>query len=46
MTTIKQCSCEHEFQDATYGKGRRLMNETEKKSSTKVYRCTVCKREH
>lgn len=36
--TIYQCSCTHEFQDAKYGKGIRVFNET----ANNDYRCTVC----
>lgn len=43
--TLK-CTCQHEWQDKTYGKGMRVCNPTAKKSGDKViYRCTVCKRE-
>ncbi len=34
---IKDCTCVHEFQDQTYGKGRRYFNKGVNK-----YRCTVC----
>ena len=37
MTEVKQCKCNHEFQDKQYGKNSRLHNKT-----TKGYRCTVC----
>ena len=47
MTTVKSCKCSHEFQDATYGKDKRVMNKTDKKQGTNdVYRCTVCNKEH
>lgn len=39
---IKQCTCEHEFQDKTYGKKMRVCNLLDK--STRA-RCTVCKKE-
>ena len=38
---IKSCSCKHEYQDAKYGRGKRVMNETADKPKPK-YRCTVC----
>jgi hypothetical protein len=34
---VLTCKCVHDYQDRTYGKGRRL--HTERKSG---YRCTVC----
>ena len=36
---IMACDCEHEFQDKTYGKGRRVYNHA---PSVSGYRCTVC----
>ncbi len=36
---IIKCTCKHEFQDKTYGKGMRVFN-TEDKSSDST--CTVC----
>ena len=40
---ILNCTCSHEFQDETYGKGRRVMNPaTEKGKKPNQYRCTVC----
>lgn len=43
MTATKSlpCTCAHEFQDKTYGTGKRVHNLT---SKTK-WRCTVCKNE-
>ena len=41
-TTIKECVCEHKYQDEKYGKNKRVMNQTIKGN----YRCTVCNREH
>lgn len=35
---VFNCSCSHEFQDKTYGKGRRVFN-----MGKTGYRCTVCK---
>lgn len=40
---IKQCSCEHEFQDKMYGKKMRVFN-TLGDSMTKGH-CSVCKKE-
>ena len=45
-TKIMKCSCEHEYQDKTYGKHQRVFNPTTKKSGDKIiYRCTICSRE-
>jgi len=44
MTKIKQCGCEHKFQDKKYGKGNRVFNKTMKDDGT-IFRCTVCKKE-
>lgn len=47
MTAIKTCTCSHEQQDKLYGNRQRVMNLTTKgKESAKVYRCTVCNKEH
>lgn len=35
---ILKCTCSHEFQDRTYGKGNRVHNEQKGASA----RCTVC----
>jgi len=37
-----------QFQNETYGVGKRVHNETEKKTASNkpVYRCTVCGREN
>lgn len=35
---IKQCSCVHEYQDKTYGKGNRVCT----KMANGQYSCTVC----
>lgn len=41
-TQIKKCNCSGtpaaDFQDKTYGKGMRVMNEDQKKNT----KCTVC----
>jgi len=40
---IKDCKCEHEYQDKRYGKNKRVHNELAKeKNSVVKYRCTVC----
>jgi hypothetical protein len=43
---VKRCSCTGgkaaEYQDATYGKNMRVMNEDQKKG----YTCTVCGSKH
>ena len=36
---ILKCNCKHEYQDQTYGKGKRVCNPTKDKNE---YRCTVC----
>ena len=42
-TAIKECTCVSEFQDAKYGKNKRVMNFCVK---AKCFRCTVCERIH
>lgn len=42
MTQIKKCTCEHKFQDKTYGKKQRVFNFREGK---KTWTCTVCGKE-
>ena len=39
---IMRCTCTHEFQDATYGKGMRVMNPIKDGTG---YRCSVCGKE-
>lgn len=41
---IKKCSCQHEWQDKAYGKGRRVFNKTSggKGQQGGGWRCTVC----
>lgn len=41
---IINCSCKNEFQDARYGRGKRIANQT-KKGDGVLYRCTVCLKE-
>lgn len=49
-TKIISCTCQHEFQDKTYGKGKRVMNLQGKNGkptgATPKYRCTVCDKGH
>lgn len=40
-TEILICSCQHEFQDKKYGKGKRVHNRKASKS-TFDFKCTVC----
>ncbi len=42
MTKLIRCTCKHEFQDATYGQGRRVANAMKSGKSEQEYRCTVC----
>ena len=45
-TKILMCSCKHEFQDKTYGKGMRVHNSFKPKETGRAhYRCTVCRHE-
>ena len=37
---IVNCTCEHKYQDETYGKGRRVANKAGKDSNP--MKCTVC----
>lgn len=42
---ICKCSCGHEFQDQTYGRGQRVHNPCRKGLGPVTgYRCTVCGR--
>jgi len=43
MQLIK-CSCDHEFQDKTYGKGMRQHNSRTSKEN--LHTCTVCGKEN
>lgn len=38
MVEIKPCTCQHKQQDAMYGKGNRVKNQTQSGN----YRCSVC----
>lgn len=45
---IAQCGCgkSHEFQDSTYGKGKRVFNSASSKGAkSRRFRCTVCAKE-
>jgi hypothetical protein len=48
MVKFIECACESNFQDKTYGKQKRAMNDLPKKAvgDKKEYRCTVCERVH
>lgn len=39
---ILSCSCQNEFQDKIYGKGKRVFNAMGSKGQA-GYKCTVCK---
>lgn len=41
------CTCEHEYQDKKYGKGKRVHTLTQKGTAKEdpVFRCTVCGKE-
>jgi hypothetical protein len=43
-TIIKKCTtkCKHEYQDKTYGKGKRVHNFKTSKDLPQKYTCTVC----
>ena len=41
-TKILRCTCEHEFQDKRYGKGKRVHN---RKADKTKFVCTVCRKE-
>ena len=41
-TSVRSCSCQHEFQDAHYGVGKRLFNKTGGSKGATGWRCTVC----
>lgn len=46
MTSIRACSCYHEYQDEVYGKGQRVFNARAKaKDAPQLWRCTVCQLE-
>ena len=45
MTDIKQCTCEHEFQDQMYGRHRRVFNEKLSGGKHSGWRGTVCGKE-
>lgn len=42
-TSVRSCTCGHDFQDKHYGKGKRLFNKTGGGGKgTAGWRCTVC----
>lgn len=41
-TKVMKCKCEHEYQDAKYGKGNRVFNKMKKDGG---WKCTVCNAE-
>jgi hypothetical protein len=43
---IHKCSCVHEYQDATYGTGMRVMNPCKPGNPQNFVRCTVCLKEY
>lgn len=45
MQKILKCTCEHEFQDAQYGKSRRVCI-LQDGVTTGVFECTVCGKAH
>lgn len=43
MSKIMTCTCDHKFQDETYGNKRRVHNlMASKKGNQTQWRCTVC----
>ncbi len=44
-TKVLPCSCKNEYQDKTYGEGKRLHNPGAGKDSI-AFKCTVCKAKH
>lgn len=46
-TKIVNCDCIHAYQDAKYGKGKRVVNEIKfMGGNIHHYRCTVCTKSH
>jgi hypothetical protein len=46
---IRTCTCSHDYQDAVYGKGKRVMNpigKDAKGTSDGTHKCTVCGKKH
>lgn len=43
-TKVITCTCKHDGQDKIYGNNKRLANRINK-STTEVYRCTICAKE-
>jgi len=42
---ILSCTCDHDYQDKKYGKGRRVHNQVQSQPGNEKYRCTVCLKE-
>lgn len=44
MANVKQCECgkAHEYQDAAYGKGKRVVVTIKVKDRSDIHKCTVC----
>lgn len=42
LTTVLPCTCESEFQDKVYGKGKRLFNLRDRQKHKGEATCTVC----
>ena len=42
---IKSCTCQHDYQDKKYGKGKRVHNKITKSDKNLNWRCTVCGKE-
>ena len=42
MTSIRDCTCDHEFQDGRYGPGKRVHNRCEVEGPFVGWKCTVC----
>lgn len=47
-TKVIACDCDHEYQDKLYGNRQRVHNMTTdgKDQAMKVWRCTVCDKQH
>lgn len=44
-TKVLPCTCEHQFQDKTYGKGNRVHNKLQSTPGNEKFRCNVCGKE-
>jgi hypothetical protein len=45
-TAVGPCTCRNDYQDATYGRGRRVHNWAPKKQTNGRFVCTVCTAQH